>query len=51
MRVDQLPSETRVPPQVPKSAPTPVLYWAKVQVWSTYSFAIQMLLPSTAVAP
>jgi hypothetical protein len=41
MRVDQFPRGALVPPQVPKPGPE-MLYWAKVQVWSMYSLAIQM---------
>lgn len=46
MRVDQLPSAPRVPPQVGSSR-----YVAYVQVCATYSDAIQIELPSTAAAP
>lgn len=47
-RVDQLLSALRVPPHVPGGA---TRYWAYVQVWATYSDAIQIELPSSAAAP
>jgi hypothetical protein len=46
--VNQLVSETRVPPQLPIGALT---YWANVHVWPMYSEAIQMSLPSVHAAP
>jgi hypothetical protein len=48
MRVAQLASDVRVLLQAPIGA---VSHWLSVQVWAMYSEAIQMLLPSTAVAP
>ena len=48
IRVPQLPSDVRVPPQAPNGG---VSYWARVQVWPMYSLAIQIVLPSTAAAP
>jgi hypothetical protein len=48
MRVPQLPSEPRVPPQLPNGA---ALYSAKVQVCPMYSDAVQMKLPSLTAAP
>jgi len=48
MRVAQLPSGPRVPPQVPKGA---TLYCAKLQVWAMYSDAIHTESPLTAAAP
>jgi hypothetical protein len=46
MRVAQLPSAPRVPPQVGSA-----LYWVYVQVWAMYSLAIQTVLPSVTAAP
>ena len=46
MRVDQLLSAPRVPPQVGSNR-----YVAYVQVWAAYSDAIQIEFPSTAAAP
>jgi hypothetical protein len=46
MRVPQLPSWARVPPQVKSTS-----HCASVQVCPIYSLAIQMLLPSTTAAP
>jgi hypothetical protein len=46
--VAQLASDVRVLLQAPIGA---VSHWESVQVWAMYSEAIQMLLPSTAVAP
>jgi hypothetical protein len=48
MRVPQLARAVRVAPQLPIGA---VSHWVRVQVWLMYSEAIQMLLPSIAVAP
>jgi hypothetical protein len=48
IRVAQLASDVRVLWQAPIGA---VSHSASVQVWAMYSEAIQMLLPSTAVAP
>ena len=45
--VAQLASDVRVLLQAPIGA---VSHWESVQVWAMYSDAIQMLLPSTAVA-
>ena len=46
MRVAQLPRDTRVPPQLVLAR-----YWVNVHVCAMYSLAIQIDLPSTAVAP
>jgi hypothetical protein len=55
IRVDQLPSAARVPPQIPnvpeppaKNEPPQVVY---EQALAMYSLAIQIELPSTAAAP
>jgi hypothetical protein len=48
IRVPQLPSAPRVPPQLPNGAAT---YSARVQVWPMYSYAVQMNLPSLTAAP
>src|SRR6266702_6094823 len=48
MRVAQLAREVRVLPQAPIGA---VSHWVRVPVWAVSSEGIQMLLPSTAVAP
>ncbi len=48
IRVAQLPSDARVPPQLPKGAE---MYWLNVQVCAMYSEAIQMVLPSATAAP
>ena len=48
MRVPQLARAVRVAPQLPIGA---ISHWVRVQVWLMYSEAIQMLLPSIAVAP
>jgi len=48
IRVPQLARVVRVPPQLPNGA---VWYCASVHVCAMYSLAIQMVLPSTAVAP
>ena len=48
IRVAQLASAVRVPPQLPNGAAS---YWASVQLCAMYSAAIQMFAPSTAVAP
>ena len=47
-RVPQLPSDVRVPPQLPIA---PVRYCASVHVWQMYSDASQIELPSVAAAP
>ena len=48
MRVAQLASAVRVPPQLPIG---PVRYSVRSQVWAMYSEAIQMELPSVTAAP
>jgi len=48
IRVAQLASEVRVPPQLPNGAAS---YWARLQVWAMYSLAIQMVFPSKAAPP
>ena len=48
IRVAQLASAVRVPPQLPNGVAS---YWAKVHVCPMYSAATQMFVPSTAVAP
>jgi hypothetical protein len=48
MRVPQLASAVRVPPQLPTGAAN---HCASVHVWPMYSAAIQMVLPSATVAP
>jgi hypothetical protein len=48
IRVAQLASAVRVPPQLPNGVAS---YSARVQVCAMYSAAIQMFVPSTAVAP
>jgi len=52
IRVAQFPWLTRVLPQL-KSGESAVLtkYWLSVQECAMYSDAIQMVFPSTAVAP
>jgi hypothetical protein len=48
MRVFQLPSDARVPPQLPMGE---VMYCASVQVWAIHSVASQTVSPSTTAAP
>lgn len=48
IRVSQFASDVRVPPQLPNGVAS---YSASVQLCPMYSLAIQMLRPSTAVAP
>jgi hypothetical protein len=45
MRVPQLPSDVRVPPQLPIA---PVSYSASVQVWPMYSDASQIAFGAVA---